>query len=1129
MRRYPGPDPFTQEYKDVFFGRETEKNALLAQIATNRLTIVFGRSGIGKSSLLNAAIIPELEQQYTIVLLRFLSDPGEKKQANADPVSTPKETFITQLSGKAGQSDFLAEIDYLGKGSMWYSVKNLQKRVWQQSKKESGPQTKGLIIIMDQFEEVFSYPENEYLSFGKGLSEVINNRIPEYVQRKLYQAIAKEPALSSKIKNDLNLIETEPELRIVIGIRSDRLSRLENFSSFIPSIYGNMLEVKQLTTDQAKEAIKGPAGSGNPLFECPVFNYEDKAIEKIINYLQSQKDKTDKTVEAFQLQMICQRIEEMILERKITDKKDGVLLVYEKKLPRFDEIVKNYYKNFLYLKDKDGKDVFNETERLFIRYLVEKKLVNEKNKTRLSIDQALIEPIGISDQLLKQLVQKRIIRVEPNTVKGYSYEICHDTMVESLIYSDVVLGNLNEKLLAYFKKYTEDTNEQKLKNKGKATFYQELLFEKLMTDEGEPKEVFIFKDSNTLTPLIERKILRTFTGENGGQKAELYEAFVRPALTVKSELEQTSKQTNRRRLKVYAVITVLAAIIIFGLLLFANKLMEERDRSKALLLVTQTEDVKDDKLALRLLEHALKLSGDTATIGPKISERYSAGIYTSGPAITSRELVFDKSSVNNWGFSDNSKYFFAQTEKEDTSNRLILDEFDDTEEQDNGRRDFFGRKEGNDEGLKEVSLYSLPAVQIAHFDKVLKAEFLGNSDTLAMIRKNGKWYTLELIDASDIQKKIPPVYLPGQNAFVSRKIPGFRDNPRTKNVWDVSYVHFAYTPGKIGFFYYAEMSKEDNESYPLYCYSQGKWTDLNTDRMTLVAYSVKGDASSFLFAGLDEKNRLLSYKITDLNGRSTIMHVPAGVWNAKFSEKGEKIFCTGDSLFFVTDIKSGQTLSFVRGKYINFGFVSEPYIVTLNAEAYSQHQFWKIEKDSVRLTGSFSGFTPAYLNKETINPFLVFFSGDMPWELRRKTNNINYLTIYDVRTNKSRNIAIDSSLKLNGISYVTVKSKMIAANFEKGGGVMCIMYDTSGNKTDQFICPHKGYEPFTTSPDERWMAQTITDNSLGVFDLNHKTSAFDIKKILKEINGPGSLVPALTAEQKKAYNIKPKSFWNFLF
>ena len=1128
MRRYPGPDPFTQDYKDVFFGRETEKNALLAQIATNRLTVVFGRSGIGKSSLLNAAIIPELEKQYIIVPIRFLSDPGEKKQTNAGPVSLPKETFITQLSAKAGRSEFLAEINCLGEGSMWYSVKNLQKKILQQPKKEGGNSVKGLIIIMDQFEEVFSYSENEYLSFGKGLSEVIYNRIPEYIQRKLYHAITKESGLSAKIKDDLTLAESEPELRVVIGIRSDRLSRLENFSSFIPSVYSNMLEVKQLTTDQAKEAITGPAGKENPLFDSPVFTYEDKAVEKIINYLQSQKDKKDKTVEAFQLQMICQRIEEMVLERKITDKKDGMLHVLERKLPRFDEIVKKYYRNFLYLQDETGKEVFNETERLFIRYLVEKKLVNEKNKSRLSIDQALIEPIGISDTVLRQLVQKRIIRVEPNTVKGYSYEICHDTMVESLIYSDMVLGNLNEQLLSYFKKYTEDPEQQKLKIKGKASPLQELLFEKLMTGEGEPKEVTILKESNLLTPLIDSKILRTFTGENTVRKAELYEAFVRPALTVKSELYQSSKKTSNRRLKVYAAITAVAAVIIFGLIILISRIMQERDRSNALLLVTQTEDIKDDKLALRLLEHALKLSGDTATIGPRISDRYSSGIFSTGTEISSRELLFDNSTVNDWGFSDNSKYFFAEISKADTGEAVSSSEPDVTDEQEGRRPDFFGRKEGSETGLKEISLYSLPAKEIAHFDKVLKAEFLNGSDTLAMIRKNGKWYTLELVDASDIQKKIPAIFLPGQNSFVNRKRPGFRDNPGTRNEWDIPYVHFANSSGKIGMFYYPEMYKGDIPGQPLYCYSGGKWIDLNPERMTLVTYFVKGTSSGFLFSSPDKNGYWRLCKMIDLNGKSTSLPFANGAWNLKFSEKGEKIFSITDSLFFVTDTRTGQNLSFRREKDINFGFVSEPYIVTLNADSYTRHQFWKIEKDSVRLTGSFSGFTPAYLNKETINPFLVFFSGDMPWDLRNKTNNINYLTIYDVRTNQSRNIAIDSSLKLNGVSYVTVNTKMIAANFDKGAGVQCIIYDSNGNKTDQFTCLQKGYAYLTLSPDEKWVAQIITDNSIGVFDLSKKTSAFDIKKILKEINATGSLVPSLTEEQNKKYNIKSKSLLNFL-
>src|SRR4051794_4888516 len=59
---YIGPRPFERRHRDVFFGREHEANELLSFVSANQIVLLYAQSGVGKTSLLNAGLIPLLER-----------------------------------------------------------------------------------------------------------------------------------------------------------------------------------------------------------------------------------------------------------------------------------------------------------------------------------------------------------------------------------------------------------------------------------------------------------------------------------------------------------------------------------------------------------------------------------------------------------------------------------------------------------------------------------------------------------------------------------------------------------------------------------------------------------------------------------------------------------------------------------------------------------------------------------------------------------------------------------------------------------------------------------------------------------------------------------------------------------
>src|SRR6516225_8383217 len=74
--RYPGAQPFRDDdvARQTFFGRDGAAIALSDQVLANRLVVVYAKSGVGKTSLLNAGVAPALRKAGTIPLFLRVND-----------------------------------------------------------------------------------------------------------------------------------------------------------------------------------------------------------------------------------------------------------------------------------------------------------------------------------------------------------------------------------------------------------------------------------------------------------------------------------------------------------------------------------------------------------------------------------------------------------------------------------------------------------------------------------------------------------------------------------------------------------------------------------------------------------------------------------------------------------------------------------------------------------------------------------------------------------------------------------------------------------------------------------------------------------------------------------------------
>ncbi|HEX2690151.1 MAG TPA: TIR domain-containing protein [Kofleriaceae bacterium] len=118
---YPGLEPFSRHEADLFFGREDQVRGLVRDIEAgqHRLCII-GPSGSGKSSLVQAGLLPRLERggparaPFLVVSVRVTAQPTARlAEALAIERLTAISTAVTDLLASAGRSRFMVFLDQL--------------------------------------------------------------------------------------------------------------------------------------------------------------------------------------------------------------------------------------------------------------------------------------------------------------------------------------------------------------------------------------------------------------------------------------------------------------------------------------------------------------------------------------------------------------------------------------------------------------------------------------------------------------------------------------------------------------------------------------------------------------------------------------------------------------------------------------------------------------------------------------------------------------------------------------------------------------------------------------------------------------------------------------------------------
>jgi hypothetical protein len=226
---YQGLVPFGEEDADWFFGRDDWCDIVRDNLLAYRLTVLYGGSGVGKSSILHAGVVRRLREAARREI---------EEQRAAGEEATP-ENVVVAFSTWSGD-DPLADLgnairdaatDLFPEPVVTPSAERLDNLIgaW------SGRLGAQLLIILDQFEEYFLYRPHE----------------------------SSDGSLDDELCRALRRVDLPAHF--LISIREDALAKLDRLERRVPTLLDHLLRVERLDRGAACEAIELPIPRWNEL------------------------------------------------------------------------------------------------------------------------------------------------------------------------------------------------------------------------------------------------------------------------------------------------------------------------------------------------------------------------------------------------------------------------------------------------------------------------------------------------------------------------------------------------------------------------------------------------------------------------------------------------------------------------------------------------------------------------------------------------------------------------------------------------------------------------------------------------------------------------------------------------
>lgn len=377
---------YTEETRTYFHGREEEVAELARRVQRKLLTVLFGQSGLGKTSILRAGLVPRLRAQgYCPVYVRI--DYGRDSPEPAEQIKQAISR-TARHSGEWTQSGVAAPGE-----SLWEFLHHRDDVL----RDEAGT-TLIPLLIFDQFEEIFTLAQSDEFGrtraarFIEELADLVENRPPQAVEQKI------DADESAAERFDFG----RSDYRVLIALREDYLAPLESLKKAMPSISQNRLRLAPMTGTQALAAVLQP---GKKLVT-------EEVAAAIVRFVAGGAELANAEVEPSLLSLICRELNDTRLANESSEISLDLLA------GSHASILSNFYERAL------------GDQPAAVRHVVEEDLLTSSGYRENVAEERVLSRLkaaGADASTLATLVNRRLLRIEER-LDVRRVELTHDVL-----------------------------------------------------------------------------------------------------------------------------------------------------------------------------------------------------------------------------------------------------------------------------------------------------------------------------------------------------------------------------------------------------------------------------------------------------------------------------------------------------------------------------------------------------------------------------------------------------------------------------------------------------------------------------------------------------------------------------